>query len=143
MTETWITDLSKGPYSKIKGYHKFIHNNRHKNIGGGVGFYIASHLHYTKIESLSLMHEKVFESQFVSVDIDGKNIILGTIYRTPAPNHMRFLENLKYVLKESNKLNKRVVIMGDLNYDLLSTQNSDVSNCVDNFFEFVTHIIYF
>ena len=33
VTETWITDLSQGPYSKIKGYHKFIHNNRHKSVG--------------------------------------------------------------------------------------------------------------
>ena len=41
INETWITDSSKGPYSKIKGY-KFVQNNRHKNAGGGVAFYIAN-----------------------------------------------------------------------------------------------------
>ena len=81
------------------------------------------------------MHEKNFESQFVSVDIDGKKTILGTIYHTPKQNHKPFLENLKNVLKECNKINKRVFIMGDLNYDLLKTENNDVNNCNDTFFE--------
>ena len=136
LNETWITDSSKGPYSKINGY-KFIQNHREKHAGGGVAFYIANHLHFKRIESISLMKEKVFESLFVSVDIGEKqSTIFGTIYRTPDSNHAPFIENLEFVLKESTKTNRRVIIMGDQNYNLLSTKNSDVNNFVDKFFEF-------
>jgi hypothetical protein len=135
LTETWINDSSTGPFSKIRGY-KFFHNNRHDHVGGGVAFYIADHLHATKIDSLCVMKEKVFESLFLNLDMPGKNIIFGNIYRTPTANHPAFSENLNLVLKESTKMNTQVIIMGDMNYDLLNTSNSYVSDCVDTFFEF-------
>ena len=73
----------------------------------------------------------------MSVDIGEKqSTIFGTIYRTPDSNHAPFIENLEFVLKESTKTNRRVIIMGDQNYNLLSTKNSDVNNFVDKFFEF-------
>ena len=83
------------------------------------------------------MKEKVFESLFVKVDISEKqSTIFGTIYRTPSSNHTQFIENLEFVLKESTKMNQRVIIMGDQNYNLLNTKNSNVNNFVDKFFEF-------
>ena len=113
LNETWVNDLSKGPYSKLKGY-KFVQNHRHTNLGGGVAFYIADHLHSTKIDSLCFMKEKVFESLFLNIDINGKDIVFGTIYRTPKANHTQFCENLEVALKESTKMNKKVILMGDI-----------------------------
>ena len=135
INETWINDSSKGPFSKLKGY-KFVQNNMHDHVGGGVAFYVAEHLHFSKIDSLSTMHEKVFESIFVNIEIDGKNVIFGNIYRTPDARHDAFTHQLHLALNESTRLNNQVVIMGDMNYDLLYTSNSYVNNFVNNFFEF-------
>ena len=63
LTETWIKDSSQGPHDKIRGY-TFIKNNRKNSPGGGVGFYVSDELHFTKIEDISIMKEKVFESRF-------------------------------------------------------------------------------
>ena len=58
LNETWIKKVPKGPYTKLKGY-KFLQNSRQKCKGGGVAFYVANHLHATRIESLSIMKEKL------------------------------------------------------------------------------------
>ena len=113
-----------------------MQNNRHDCVGGGVAFYVAEHLHFSKIDSLSTMHEKVFESIFIDIEVNGKKIIFGNIYRTPDANHDAFIHKLQLALKESTRLNNQVVIMGDMNYDLLNTSNSYVNNFVNNFFEF-------
>ena len=137
LSETWITDLSQGPYSNIPGY-QFIQNNR-KNVngGGGVCFYIADHLHFTKIDSLTIMKEKVFESLFISVDVNGSSIVCGNVYRSSSEyNHVSFFETLNSVLTDCSKMNKKIILMGDLNYNLLDTEENNVTTCVDMFFEF-------
>ena len=102
VNETWIKTKSKGPYSKIEGYN-FVQNCRKKKTGGGVAFYVAEHLHFTKIESLSIMEEKVFESLFINIEIDGKKCICGTVYRSPKQNHGTFSKTLRDVMKETCK----------------------------------------
>ena len=107
-----------------------------KKTGGGVAFYVAEHLHFTKIESLSIMEKKVFESLFINIEIDGKKCICGTVYRSPKQNHGTFSKTLRDVMKELSKINKRTIIVGDLNYNLLADNYKHVNNCVDTFFEF-------
>ena len=138
VAETWMSDGSIGPFKKIDGYHEFVYTNRKDCRGGGVGFYVSEDLHFSKIEDISIMKEKVFESLFVKVDVsNGKSIVCGNIYRSPkSNNHESFIGELKEVLKSCSKLNKRSVLMGDLNYDLLDEQNKNVNSCVDTFFEF-------
>ena len=137
LNETWITDLSQGPYSCVPGYN-FIHNNRSKHPGGGVAFYIADHLHFNQIDSLCVMKEKVFESLFVEIDVNGKKLVCGSIYRSPSVRfkHDVFLNNLKDVLDICSKQYASTIIMGDLNYDLLSLEDIHVGSCVDMFFEY-------
>ena len=137
LTETWVTDDSTtGPFLNLPGYHPFIQNHRHRFGGGGVGFYISEHLHYSVIDDMNIMEEKLFESLFVSVDINGKDVICGTIYRkSQNTGHDFFITNIKRVLKKCEKMNKSTVVMGDLNYDLLDTDNIHVNCCVDTFFE--------
>ena len=135
LTETWINDSSSGPYSNIKGYN-FVQNNRKKCNGGGVAFYVADHIHFTKNDNLSIMKEKSFESLFLDVEVGGKTIVCGSVYRSPNSNHTIFNQNLNEILRETSKLNKKMILMGDLNYNLLNTDDLNVSGCVDTFFEF-------
>ena len=82
------------------------------------------------------MNDKVFESLFLEIEINGKNIICGTVYRSPNQNHHDFLLNLNMVLTESTKMNKNIIITGDMNFDLLSTDDNVVNSFTDTFFEF-------
>ena len=104
LTETWVTDSSQGPYLNLPGYN-FAQNHRHVFGGGGVGIYIAEHLHYSVIEDMTIMKEKIFESLFVNVDIYGKNVICGAIYRKSRNSaHEAFANNMEKVLKQCKKI---------------------------------------
>ena len=105
-------------------------------VCGGVGFYVSDHLHFSVIDSLSIMEEKSFESLFLNVHVGPQKIICGTLYRSPSNNHDFFSETLKTVLKKVEKLHDSTIIMGDFNYNLLSIQNKHVSASVDTFFEY-------
>ena len=136
LSETWVSESSKGSFLNLQGY-KFVQNSRDKCVGGGVGFYVADHLHYSEIDSLTIMNEKLFESIFINVDVDGKNIVCGSVYRkSQNAGHEIFINNIKNVLKQCEKMNKPTIIMGDLNYNLLNTDDIHVNSCVDNFFDF-------
>ena len=135
LNETWITSRSTGPYQSLKGY-QFVQNHRTGTVGGGVAFYISDEIHFNRIDSLSIMKEKIFESLFIDVEIEGQSIICGTVYRSPTHNHDLFLSNLTHVLKEGTKINKKIIITGDMNYDILDTQDNSVTSFTDNFFEF-------
>ena len=136
INESWATKSSQGAFKKIPGYHEFVQNSRSNTVGGGVGFYISDHLHFSVIDSLSIMEDKSFESLFLNVHVGPKKIICGTLYRSPSNNHDFFSETLKAVLKKVDKLHDSTIIMGDFNYNLLSIQNKHVSASVDTFFEY-------
>ena len=57
INESWATKSSQGAFTKLPGYHEFVQNYRSDTVGGGVGFYISDHLHFHKIDSLSIMKE--------------------------------------------------------------------------------------
>ena len=59
LNETWISDTTKGPFRKIKGY-EFVDNNRIKSTGGGVAFYVSNTLTYEKLDKFTKMEEKIF-----------------------------------------------------------------------------------
>ena len=81
LTETWVTDSTQGPFLNLPGYHPFIQNHRHRFGGGGVGFYISEHLHFSVIDDMNIMEEKLFESLFVSVEVNGKDAVCRTIQK--------------------------------------------------------------
>ena len=138
LDETWISKKCSGPYNSVPGY-QFVHNSRKNSVGGGVAFYVDEKIHFNKIDALSMMKEKLFESIFIEIDINGEKIICGSVYRSPNHNHDEFLINLKNVLTEGTKLNKNVIIAGDFNYDLLDTDNDYINSFKDSFFEFGFH----
>ena len=135
LNETWVSSKSAGPYQSLEGY-QFVQNHRKNTVGGGVAFYVSDKIHFNKIEALSIMNEKVFESLFIELDIDGKNILCGTIYRSPSQNHQDFIAILTKTLIEGMKINKNIIIAGDMNYDLIDTENTFVNSFTSTFFEY-------
>ena len=68
------------------------------------------------------MHEKNFESLFVTIYFEGKGLICGTVYRSPRNDNLGlwgFFDSIKLVLGELNKTKSKCFQMGDLNFNLL------------------------
>ena len=83
ISETWITPLSSGPFLNLRGY-KFVHNSRLHFKRGGVTLYVKDTIKFYVLTEVTTMHEKLFESIFIKLELQNESIICGTIYRPPS-----------------------------------------------------------
>ena len=92
-------------------------------MGGGVALYISSDLHY-KVR-LDLLHSSdSFESIFIEVENhNNKNIIVGVIYRPPSASFNDFNLVLQDLQDRIAAENKKCLISGYLNFNLLNVDN--------------------
>ena len=76
------------------------------------------------------------ESLFVKIHIpNGKNIIVGTIYRPPNQNLDIFFDKFNTILSIISKDNKNCYLMGDFNLDFLQyDKHKSTQEFIDSFF---------
>ena len=103
----------------ITGYN-FVSNHRKSKIDGGVGIYLQNDIEYKIIKECKFSDSEVIESIFVEIIVpQGKNIIVGCVYRPPNQNTALFQEKFNDILTIITKDNKHCYVMGDFNLDLL------------------------
>ena len=71
VNETWDKPHTTGQHINLNGY-VYISNPRVASRGGDVGMYIKQSLIFTPYAELSIMHEKRFESLFVTTHLKVK-----------------------------------------------------------------------
>ena len=71
-----------GPYCNLSDY-VFISTSRKTAKGGGVGFYVKRCHKFTVIDEMTKMHEKVFESIFIKIELLNNTVRCGIVYRSP------------------------------------------------------------
>ena len=101
VNETWEKPHTIGQHKNLNEY-VYVSSLRVVSRGGGVGMYIKQNLIFAACPELSLMHEKSFESLFVTIQVEGRGLICGTVYRPPRNDNLRltcFFQNLNMVLK--------------------------------------------
>ena len=116
ISETWLND--NYDLVNIQGY-SYISNHRKDKTGGGVGIYLQDTLDYKILPKSTLSNSEVIESLFIEISVpQGKNTIVGVIYRPPNNRTSDFLELLSSIVSHATKGNKHCYIMGDFNLDL-------------------------
>ena len=91
---------------------------------GGCGFYIKSTLSTIPRKDLSFKvidRDAQSESHWIEIINDsGPNTIIGVVYCHPSNTNEKFLDNMKTSLKKIKKENKKTLICGDFNHNLLN-----------------------
>ena len=124
LTETWLN--SNSHLFALPGF-EFVYRNRQNRVGGGVGLYISNKFEYIIHEELNVT-SAVLESLFVELIIpNGKNILIGVIYRPPRSNLDAFLTNMQNLVQNPILTNKDVFLMGDFNIDLMKCNSQNAS----------------
>ena len=97
LTETWLN--SNSHLFDLPGFES-VCRNRQNRVGGGVGLYISNKFEYIIHEELNVTND-VLESLFVElINPNGKNILIGVIYRPPRSNlHAFFGKYAKFSAK--------------------------------------------
>ena len=68
--------------------------------------------------------EGIFESQFIGIRVNGIDLIIGNIYRSPSGVVSLFLRNLEEILDIILKRPCQLTITGDFNIDLMDSNSS-------------------
>ena len=136
LQETWTFPLTNENELKIEGY-KLILNSRVASRGGGVGFYVKNGLNFKKIESMTIMHEKIFECIGLELKINDFLLCIGNFYRPP-----HFTENDKGSMNFFNMFENWLDIMNDqyLNVILCGDFNVNLSNANNKLTQFMSNL---
>ena len=126
---------------RLSGYHNIITRCRDPTDGcrGGVALFIKDSLTYKIRDDLSVFIPHVYESLFVELKPKGgKTTIVGVIYRPntfPLADIDIFNTTLFGIMDQINFENKKGVIMGDMNIDMLKYGSHDLTDVyVDGIF---------
>ena len=127
---------------ELSSYNLFT-NNVSRN-SGGVALYINT-VHTVSIRSDLTKLSPCYESLFVEIKQQHRNVVIGEIYRRPHTNPNDFLNSIHELLLTIINENKYCYIMGDFNLDLLqpeiSKPTSDLISLFHSYFFFcsITH----
>ena len=124
----------------LPGYHpiEFKTRNDTNNSKGGVGIFLRDCYNYNKRMDLSIFIPHIFESVFIEIKHNRKNIIIGTVYRPntfPKADLDIFGQTMNDLLELLAGENKEIYIMGDMNIDLLKlNEHWKTGEYVENIF---------
>ena len=89
--------------------------------------YISNKFEFIIHEELNVTND-VLESLFVElINPNGKNILIGVIYRPPRSNLDAFLTNMQNLVQNPILTNKDAFLMGDFNIDLMKCNSQNAS----------------
>ena len=134
ISETWLHEHNQALYN-ISGY-SFISNVRQHKLGGGVGLFIKTDLQFKLRNDLQSTNSKLYESIFVEIiQNNGKNIIVGCVYKPPDTSVTEFNNSIKIILSKISSENKLSYLIGDFNINFL---NVDSHQPTDDFINLMT-----
>ncbi len=135
VSETWndIKNQSNFTAPRLEGYHPYSATTG-SSLKGGCGFYVIDTLSPTPRKDLEFKIEdrdSQFECHWLEIISDtGPNTIIGVFYRHPSGKADKFFAQLESTLKKVKKENKKTIICGDFNFDLL---NFDLNKNINTF----------
>ena len=129
LSETWMprSKLNSFTLPRLSGYHELEYNCG-ETLKSGCALYIKDELTYIRRNDLThAFYSSECEFQSLWIEIFNKNnssnILVNVIYLHPKLKCPKiFLDYLENMLNRVNKENKKIIICGDINLDLLKTE---------------------
>ena len=119
LTETWLSDgVSSGDLA-VSNY--ILVRNDRCGRGGGTGVYISNNIMWS-----NLSVSTIIEQTWVKLQINGKIIAVGSVYRPPGSDYTEFLDILEDTVTDLLVVCDEIVLMGDFNIDLLNKRDASV-----------------
>ena len=135
LTETWHNDNNPSFTAGIPpGYQKY-ESTSGSTKKGGCGLYIENTIPYILRNDLNIRHKSQgseFETCWIEFIHPTNNIILHVIHHHPKQKDKLFLKYLKETLSKVARENKKVILTGDFNLNLLKFDtNTEVNDFLD------------
>ena len=111
---------------EIPGYTFF--QTPTKTACGGTLIYVKNNLSAKSLKDYNKSIEGIFESTFVEIKGRNRSMIIGNIYRHPKADDSFIEKFLEPTLIKLGKTNKKVMISGDFNFDLIKYESHKQTN---------------
>ena len=118
LCETFLNDNNFMMFN-LPGYSK-VERHRTKSRGGGVSIYLKNSHDFKIRDDLSIYEEGIFESLFVEVTLDKKQVLVGEIYKPPNTDVKYFNEKYNYIIEKIKSEKKQLIIGSDQNINLIN-----------------------
>ena len=138
-TETWLNDHLSNivHFDSYTGLYK---NKFPVKEGGGIAIFVKNGMNYKVRSDLCFPPDKchMFDCLFIEVKPNklpqSRPVVLGVLYRSPSFNSISEFDGcLSDIVHTLKRENKDIILMGDLNVNLLSTdKNNNVSAFLDS-----------
>ena len=115
--ETFLSD-NKVNNCQLDNY-VLSEKHREGRVGGGVAIYINKKVKFTEGPDLKIFIEGHIESLFVEINMGGKHIILGELYRIPGTDLDIFFHNYSQLMGKVASEGKMFILGTDQNIDYL------------------------
>ena len=129
-TETWL-DCNNVDCASFNGFtatHSVrMDNDILKETGGGLSIFVRDGIDFKVRENMKLMLPYI-ETLFIEFSYEGKEYMIGLIYRVPNTNVKDFIESLDNLI-EPLRNSHELILMGDFNICLLQDDNRTKSFC--------------
>ena len=123
ISETWLNSTVTNAEIEIECF-KVIRLDRLHKIGGGVCAYVRSNIKCFKIKHLSTISEDNFHQLWLRIQFKKlKSFLICLTYRPPDCSLNCFESHFKPAYTEALLMNYPIVILGDLNCNMLNTNN--------------------
>ena len=103
------------------------HSVRPSKIGGGVSVFVSNDVHSVCISELCYNNDTI-ESLVIQVRSNDELFYIVAVYRPHSDSIINFTSELLRILNSNLLLNKRIIVLGDININLLMTNNVDVNS---------------
>ena len=125
LAETWFKPENAQSIPGYKAYHTFRLGERRS---GGISIFVEESLYSRSIGELCISNP-VIESCTIEIDIGGESWCLLGIYRPHSGTPENFLNSLEHMFSNNKLRNKKCMVLGDINIDLLK-EDSEVDGFV-------------
>ncbi|KAG5871482.1 hypothetical protein JTB14_036079 [Gonioctena quinquepunctata] len=123
ISETWLNQSFPSRAISVPDYN-LIRKDRQGKKGGGLAFYIKKSIKY-KIVDDGNHNNSSLETFWISVNISGKKICIGTLYRPPTINLTSCLIDLENIISSIIPQFDFIILGGDFNVDILNETNNN------------------
>jgi exonuclease III len=130
MTETWFNN-SNVDLSCIEGYNSHNTIRPHGMRGGGVSVSVDQRLSSVKLIDLCISSNTI-ETCVVRVVCNSEEIVIFALYRPHSDSVDNFSSLLVQLLSDRRLCNKKVVVLGDFNVNLLTENSEPVENFISS-----------
>lgn len=130
VTETWLRVGDSSNLVNIPDYRLFRMDRPGR--GGGLGFYVRSHICCKVIESVGHL-SAALESLWIEVRIGTFKMAVGALYRPPENAIGACIEIIDSALSLLCTNYDHVLCLGDINVDILTQPNNCISTCFSSY----------